>query len=64
MAEIEIYGDENGNYFADGHWTADEMIAAAVAWEAEVADPISPEDISRDSLSQYYVVDDPDSDER
>ena len=68
-AEIEsrmhLYGDEDGErWFACGHWTVDDMIGAAMKFEAEVADPVGRDIFDRKSLSQYWVIEDPDNDER
>lgn len=62
---MNVYGDEDGDsWFATGHITAKEMVTAAMDWEAEVADPIEESEFDLSSHSNYYVVPDPNNDER
>ncbi len=59
-----VYGDEDGEtWYAVGHLTEDEMVAAVMKWEAEVADAIDENEINRDSWGTYHVTPDPDSEE-
>jgi len=59
-----VYGDEDGDYwFASGHLTVDEMTAAVLAWEAEVADEIPSGDVNRLTHSHYFVIEDPENSE-
>ncbi len=62
--EPNVYGDENGNWFGMGHIELDEMVALCIAWEGEVADGVEESEIDRASLSHYYVIPDPENDER
>lgn len=62
--EPNVYGDEDGDYwFASGHLGVDEMTAAVLAWEAEVADEIPSGDVDRLTHKTYYVVEDPENSE-
>ena len=63
--DTNVYGDENGeSWYAVGHIGVDEMVAAVMDWEAEVADAIDESEIERESHSIYYVVPDPDNEEK
>ena len=60
-----VYGDEDGDYwFATGHLGVGEMVREVIAWESEVAEPISVADIEVKSHTTYYVVDDSKDSER
>jgi hypothetical protein len=60
-----VYGDEDGEtWFASGHLGVDYMITVVRQWEAEVAEPIPEDEIDRLTHSTYYVVLDPENEER
>lgn len=64
-ADPNVYGDEDGDFwFATGHLEVHKMVDVVIAWESEVADPIDSRDINMGSHSLYYVIPDPDDEER
>ena len=64
--EPNVYGDEDGDYwFASGHLEVSEMMEAVIKWEKEVTDDLlGADDIDIETHRNYYVVLDPENDER
>ena len=61
-----VYGDEDGDYwFASGHLNVADMMEAVLKWEKEVTDDLlGADDIDIETHRNYYVVPDPENDER
>lgn len=63
---IDIWGDEDGEaWYAPGHHAIEPMVEAIYKWEDEVSGvPLDEICIRRETHEHYYVVQNPDNDER